>query len=63
MSETLRERVLIAGAGGAAHLMGMLAPAPPLPVVGVPVPPTHLDGLGSLLSILRMPAACSALGA
>ena len=49
-------RVLIAGAGGAAHLPGMLAALTPLPVIGVPVPLTHLDGLDSLLSIVQMPA-------
>src|SRR3954464_13019984 len=49
-------RVLIAGAGGAAHLPGMLASVPPLPVIGVPVPLKHLDGLDSLLSIVQMPA-------
>jgi 5-(carboxyamino)imidazole ribonucleotide mutase len=49
-------RVLIAGAGGAAHLPGMLASVTPLPVVGVPVPLAHLDGLDSLLSIVQMPA-------
>ena len=49
-------RVLVAGAGGAAHLPGMLAAATPLPVVGVPVPLAHLDGLDSLLSIVQMPA-------
>jgi 5-(carboxyamino)imidazole ribonucleotide mutase len=49
-------RVLIAGAGGAAHLPGMLASATPLPVIGVPVPLSHLDGLDSLLSIVQMPA-------
>ncbi len=49
-------RVLIAGAGGAAHLPGMLAAVTPLPVVGVPVPLRHLDGLDSLLSIVQMPA-------
>jgi 5-(carboxyamino)imidazole ribonucleotide mutase len=49
-------RVLIAGAGGAAHLPGMLASATPLPVIGVPVPLHHLDGLDSLLSIVQMPA-------
>jgi 5-(carboxyamino)imidazole ribonucleotide mutase len=48
-------RVLIAGAGGAAHLPGMLAAATPLPVIGVPVPLRHLDGLDSLLSIVQMP--------
>jgi 5-(carboxyamino)imidazole ribonucleotide mutase len=49
-------RVLIAGAGGAAHLPGMLAALTPLPVVGVPVALRHLDGLDSLLSIVQMPA-------
>ena len=49
-------RVLIAGAGGAAHLPGMLASVTPLPVIGVPVPLRHLDGLDSLLSIVSMPA-------
>jgi 5-(carboxyamino)imidazole ribonucleotide mutase len=49
-------RVLIAGAGGAAHLPGMLASVTPLPVIGVPVPLTHLDGMDSLLSIVQMPA-------
>jgi 5-(carboxyamino)imidazole ribonucleotide mutase len=49
-------RVLIAGAGGAAHLPGMLAAATPLPVIGVPVPLATLDGLDSLLSIVQMPA-------
>jgi 5-(carboxyamino)imidazole ribonucleotide mutase len=49
-------RVIIAGAGGAAHLPGMLAAATPLPVIGVPVPLAHLDGLDSLLSIVQMPA-------
>ncbi len=49
-------RVLIAGAGGAAHLPGMLASATTLPVIGVPVPLRHLDGLDSLLSIVQMPA-------
>ena len=49
-------RVLVAGAGGAAHLPGMLAAATPLPVIGVPVPLAHLDGLDSLLSIVQMPA-------
>ena len=49
-------QVLIAGAGGAAHLPGMLASVTPLPVVGVPVPLRHLDGLDSLLSIVQMPA-------
>ncbi|MDQ6714866.1 MAG: 5-(carboxyamino)imidazole ribonucleotide mutase [Actinomycetota bacterium] len=49
-------RVLVAGAGGAAHLPGMLASVTPLPVVGVPVPLRHLDGMDSLLSIVQMPA-------
>src|SRR3954465_7171002 len=49
-------RVLIAGAGGAAHLPGMLASVTPLPVIGVPGPFRHLDGLDSLLSIVQMPA-------
>ena len=49
-------RVLIAGAGGAAHLPGMLAAVTPLPVIGVPVPLAHLDGMDSLLSIVQMPA-------
>ena len=49
-------RVIIAGAGGAAHLPGMLAAATPLPVIGVPVPLGYLDGLDSLLSIVQMPA-------
>jgi 5-(carboxyamino)imidazole ribonucleotide mutase len=49
-------RVLIAGAGGAAHLPGMLAAHTPLPVIGVPVPTEHLRGLDSLLSIVQMPA-------
>jgi len=48
-------RVLIAGAGGAAHLPGMLASVTPLPVIGVPVPLRHLDGMDSLLSIVQMP--------
>jgi 5-(carboxyamino)imidazole ribonucleotide mutase len=49
-------RVIVAGAGGAAHLPGMVASLTPLPVVGVPVPLKHLDGLDSLLSIVQMPA-------
>lgn len=49
-------RVIIAGAGGAAHLPGMVASATPLPVIGVPVPLRLLDGLDSLLSIVQMPA-------
>ncbi len=48
-------RVIIAGAGGAAHLPGMLASLTPLPVIGVPVPLKNLDGLDSLLSIVQMP--------
>ncbi len=49
-------KVIIAGAGGAAHLPGMVASATVLPVIGVPVPLAHLDGLDSLLSIVQMPA-------
>jgi len=49
-------RVIVAGAGGAAHLPGMVAAATPLPVIGVPVPLRHLDGMDSLLSIVQMPA-------
>lgn len=49
-------KVIIAGAGGAAHLPGMLAALTPLPVIGVPVPLKHLDGMDSLLSIVQMPA-------
>jgi 5-(carboxyamino)imidazole ribonucleotide mutase len=49
-------KVIIAGAGGAAHLPGMLASVTPLPVIGVPVPLSHLDGMDSLLSIVQMPA-------
>jgi len=49
-------RVLIAGAGGAAHLPGMVAAATPLPVIGVPRSLDRLDGLDSLLSIVQMPA-------
>ena len=49
-------RVIIAGAGGAAHLPGMVASITTLPVIGVPVPLTHLEGLDSLLSIVQMPA-------
>ncbi|MBU6336969.1 MAG: 5-(carboxyamino)imidazole ribonucleotide mutase [Acidobacteria bacterium] len=49
-------RVIIAGAGGAAHLPGMLAACTPLPVIGVPVPLASLDGLDSLLSIVQMPS-------
>ena len=49
-------KVVVAGAGGAAHLPGMLASVTPLPVIGVPVPLKHLDGMDSLLSIVQMPA-------
>ncbi|WP_267246356.1 5-(carboxyamino)imidazole ribonucleotide mutase [Streptomyces sp. PR69] len=49
-------KAIIAGAGGAAHLPGMLASVTPLPVIGVPVPLKHLDGMDSLLSIVQMPA-------
>ena len=49
-------RIIIAGAGGAAHLPGMLAAVTELPVIGVPVPLKHLDGMDSLLSIVQMPA-------
>jgi 5-(carboxyamino)imidazole ribonucleotide mutase len=49
-------KVIIAGAGGAAHLPGMLASVSPLPVIGVPVPLKYLDGMDSLLSIVQMPA-------
>ncbi len=49
-------KVIIAGAGGAAHLPGMLASVTSLPVIGVPVPLARLDGLDSLLSIVQMPA-------
>jgi 5-(carboxyamino)imidazole ribonucleotide mutase len=49
-------KVIIAGAGGAAHLPGMLASVTPLPVIGVPVPLKNLDGMDSLLSIVQMPA-------
>jgi 5-(carboxyamino)imidazole ribonucleotide mutase len=59
-------QVIIAGAGGAAHLPGMVASATPLPVIGVPVPLSNLDGLDSLLSIVQMPAgvpvACVSVG-
>ena len=58
-AETAAERglrVLIAGAGGAAHLPGMIAASTVLPVIGVPVPSRHLKGLDSLLSIVQMPA-------
>jgi 5-(carboxyamino)imidazole ribonucleotide mutase len=49
-------KVIIAGAGGAAHLPGMVASLTPLPVIGVPVPLKNLDGMDSLLSIVQMPA-------
>jgi 5-(carboxyamino)imidazole ribonucleotide mutase len=49
-------QVIVAGAGGAAHLPGMLAAVTPLPVIGVPVALTYLDGMDSLLSIVQMPA-------
>jgi 5-(carboxyamino)imidazole ribonucleotide mutase len=49
-------KAIIAGAGGAAHLPGMVAALTPLPVIGVPVPLKHLDGIDSLLSIVQMPA-------
>ncbi len=49
-------RVIVAGAGGAAHLPGMVASATPLPVIGVPVPLRYLDGMDSLLSIVQMPS-------
>ncbi len=59
-------QVIIAGAGGAAHLPGMVASATPLPVIGVPVPLAKLDGMDSLLSIVQMPAgvpvACVSIG-
>ncbi len=57
-AERARERglaAIIAGAGGAAHLPGMLAAKTPIPVLGVPVPSKHLSGLDSLLSIVQMP--------
>ena len=57
-AETARERgirVIVAGAGGAAHLPGMLAAKTMLPVVGVPIPTQHLGGMDSLLSIVQMP--------
>jgi len=49
-------QLIIAGAGGAAHLPGMVASLTPLPVIGVPVPLAKLDGMDSLLSIVQMPA-------
>jgi 5-(carboxyamino)imidazole ribonucleotide mutase len=57
-AETARDRgirVIVAGAGGAAHLPGMLAAKTSLPVIGVPIPTQHLGGLDSLLSIVQMP--------
>lgn len=54
-AHTRQREVIIAGAGGAAHLPGMLAAVTPLPVIGVPVPLAHLDGMDSLLSIVQMP--------
>ncbi|HYO44001.1 MAG TPA: 5-(carboxyamino)imidazole ribonucleotide mutase [Candidatus Limnocylindrales bacterium] len=57
-AETARDRgirVIVAGAGGAAHLPGMLAAKTSLPVIGVPIPTAHLGGLDSLLSIVQMP--------
>jgi phosphoribosylaminoimidazole carboxylase PurE protein len=57
-AETARDRgirVIVAGAGGAAHLPGMLAAKTSLPVIGVPIPTQHLGGLDSLLSIIQMP--------
>jgi 5-(carboxyamino)imidazole ribonucleotide mutase len=51
-------QVIIAGAGGAAHLPGMLAAKTTIPVLGVPIPTTHLSGMDSLLSIVQMPAGC-----
>ena len=54
-------RVIIAGAGGAAHLPGMLASVTPLPVIGVPVDATPLDGMDALLSIAQMPESRSPL--
>ncbi len=59
-------KAIIAGAGGAAHLPGMLAAVTGLPVIGVPVPLSRLDGMDSLLSIVQMPAgvpvACVSIG-
>jgi len=49
-------RVLIAGAGGAAHLAGILAGCTPLPVIGIPIPTSHLNGLDSLLATVQMPS-------
>ena len=55
-AQDLGIKIIIAGAGGAAHLPGMVAAATTLPVIGVPVSRPHLDGLDSLLSIVQMPA-------
>ena len=58
-ARTAREsgfQVIIAGAGGAAHLPGMVASSTTLPVIGVPIPLKHLEGMDSLLSIVQMPA-------
>jgi 5-(carboxyamino)imidazole ribonucleotide mutase len=55
-AHTLGLKVIIAGAGGAAHLPGMVAALTPLPVIGVPVPSRHLQGVDSLYSIVQMPA-------
>ena len=55
-AKTKGYKVIIAGAGGAAHLPGMVASLTPLPVIGVPVPLKNLDGMDSLLSIVQMPA-------
>jgi 5-(carboxyamino)imidazole ribonucleotide mutase len=56
LASSLGLKVIIAGAGGAAHLPGMLAAVTTLPVIGVPVPLKYLDGLDSLMSIVQMPA-------
>jgi 5-(carboxyamino)imidazole ribonucleotide mutase len=56
LAHTRGLEVIIAGAGGAAHLPGMLAAVTPLPVIGVPVPLKYLDGMDALLSIVQMPA-------
>jgi 5-(carboxyamino)imidazole ribonucleotide mutase len=55
-AHTVGLKVIIAGAGGAAHLPGMVAAITPLPVIGVPVPSRHLQGVDSLYSIVQMPA-------
>jgi len=55
-AQTRGLKIIIAGAGGAAHLPGMLAAKTPLPILGVPVPSTLLQGVDSLLSIVQMPA-------